>query len=113
MSVPIPPIPGRDRCATDQPPGYYRFRLRRGAPFQAVRILHDGEFWQMLRNGEPVRLSGQRDPLDIPFVRLWGPFHAITQAEYEEILAAYQAAEPGTPLASPDEPVNLRGSKPL
>jgi hypothetical protein len=104
---------GRDRSATDQEPGFYRYRARRGAPWQPVRIILDGDGWHCLVRGEPVAGSGQRDPLDIPFIRDRGPFHSISLVEYHVMIEDYRTAAPGSPLLTPDDPVDLRGSAPL
>lgn len=100
---------GRERSATDQPPGHYWYRAGRGCPLQPLRIHWDGHHWHVLLIGEPVRGSGQRDPMDIPFVRARGPFHPIPEGEYLRMIRDYETAPPGSPLRTPDQPVNLRG----
>jgi hypothetical protein len=104
---------GREPSATDQPPGFYRYRAGRKCPWQPLRILWDGEFWHVLLIGKPVRGSCEKDPLDIPFVRDRGPFHPITMRQYHDMLDDYRAATPGSPLLTPDVPVNLREARPL
>lgn len=104
---------GREPSATDQPAGTYRYRARRGAPWQAVRIIYDGSRWHCVVNGVAVSGEGQADPERIGFIMYHGPFHSITEAEYLAILADYADAKAGTPLATPAEPVNLRRSNPL
>lgn len=104
---------GRPASATDQPPGYYRFRRGRGRPWQPLRILLRDGLWHFLLVGTPVRGSGEADPLNIAWVRDHGPFHPITREEYDALMDSYVAAEPGSPLTTPDEPVNLRRSPPL
>jgi hypothetical protein len=104
---------GRERSATDQPPGTYRYRARRKAPWQPVRILWDGEMWHCLLTGRPVRGSGTCDPMDIPFIRDRAPFHPVSEIEYLQLVLAYEAARPGSPLLTPDEPVDMRRSAPL
>lgn len=104
---------GRTLGAEDQPPGFYRYRARRGAPWQALRILWDGAEFHCLLSGEPVKGSPAPDPALIDFILYRGPFHSVSETEYETLLAAYRAAPAGHPLRTPDEPVNLRGSKPL
>lgn len=96
--------------ATDQPPGTYRFR-RRGGPLQAVRIIWDGAEWSVLVNGEERGRAA--DPVEIDFILYHGPFWPISEAEYAQILIAYGKAKPGTPLATPDAPVDFRKSRPL
>jgi hypothetical protein len=103
----------RPLSATDQPPGTYRYRSGRRCPWQPVRIIYDGYNWHVLLRGEPVKGSGQADPHDIPFVRFRAPFHPITMREYHDLLDDYRDAKPGSPLLTPDEPVNLRGAPPV
>lgn len=105
---------GREVCTVDQPPGTYRFREAKKCPWQPVRImLTDDGLWHVLINGNPVPGSPQPDPLLIPMVCWRGPFHAIPETEYQTMLAEYRNAAPGTPLTTPREPVDLRGSPPL
>lgn len=104
---------GREPSATDQMPGTYRYRATKGAPIQAVRISFDGATWHVLLNGAVQPGSGALDPSDIPFILWRGPFWSITEAEYMAILREYQDAGRGTPLRTPDQPVNLRESEPL
>lgn len=103
----------RPPSATDQPPGFYRYRARKGAPWLPVRIMHDGDLWHCLLNGMVTFGSGKRDPQDIPFILYRAPFHAIKEAEYEALIEAYRQATVGHPLASPDEKIDLRTSRPL
>lgn len=104
---------GRERCATDQPPGTYRYRSRRGCPWQPLRILWDGYLWHVLLIGKPVVGSGRSDPLDIPFVQWRAPFHPIPFIEYVRLIQDYEMALPGSPLLTPNEPINLREAPPL
>jgi hypothetical protein len=104
---------GRPVSATDQPPGTYRYRARRGAPLQPVLISWDGDLWHVLLNGEPVPHSGQLDPMEIPFVLFKGPFPAITPDEYRCLIMEHEMAGPGSPLRTPDQAVNLRRAVPL
>jgi hypothetical protein len=73
-----------------------------------VRILNDGELWHVLLNGEPVKGSGRADWLDVAFLKYNWPLHPISLTEYYALKDAYAAAPPGSPLTTPDEPVNLR-----
>jgi hypothetical protein len=102
-----------ETSSTDQPPGTYRYRARRGAPWQPVKLIYDGVLWHCLLIGHPVFASGTYDVLDIPFVRTRGPFHPISEAEYVAMLAEYERAVPGSPLKSPDDRVDLRSAPPL
>lgn len=104
---------GREPSATDQPPGTYRYKARRGAPVQAVRISYDGAHWHCLLNGRVQPGSGCADPDGIRFINTFGPFWSITETEYKAIIQEYEAASPGTPLTMPTEAVNLRESEPL
>lgn len=104
---------GREICATDQPPGLYRYRAGRGCPWQPLRLLWDGYAWHALLIGVAVKGSGQKDPLHIPFIRDRGPFHAITVHQYHDMLEEYRTAKPGSPLLTPDVPVDLRAARPL
>lgn len=94
-------------------PGVFRLRSRRGAPWQPVKILYDGYEWHVLIIGQVTPGSGRRDPFDIPLIKKRWPLHEITQQEYDDMIAAYARAKPGSPLKTPDQPVNLRGSPAL
>lgn len=104
---------GRERSATDQPPGTYRYRAGRGCPWQPLRILWDGYHWHVLLLGKPVPESGRSDPLQIPFIRDRAPFHPITITQYYELMDEYGRAGPGSPLLMPDMPVDLRAAPAL
>lgn len=107
-------ILGREPSATDQPPGFYRYRIGRKKPWQAVRIMFDGIWWHCLINGQPTEDSGRwRDPEKIHFITWSGPFHSTTEEEYLKLIAAYETAPAGSPLRSPAERIDLRRSKPL
>ena len=94
-------------------PGVYRFRTRRRAPWQPVRIMHDGYEWNVLVIGKVAFGSGKADPFEIPIIAHRWPLHPISQQEYDAMMAEYALAKPGSPLATPDEPVDLRRSLPL
>lgn len=113
MTMAWPECLRRPVGAEDQPPGTYRYRAKRGAPWQPLRILYDGVLWHCLLTGKPVPGSGTLDPMDIPMIRDRGPFHAIDWETYTALIAAYEGAPPGTPLATPNEAVDLRRSRPL
>lgn len=101
-----------------QGPGWYRHRAARGAPWQAVRIVEEGGLWIVLLNGTAVHGSGAAHLHDIPFVHPHGMigarmFHPISEGQYLALLDALAAAEDGTPLATPDAPVDLRSARSL
>lgn len=102
---------GRDPAPEDQLPGTYRYRARKGAPWQAVRITYQDGMWFCVVNGRGDHWA--YDPAKIPFIWRHGPFHSVTEDEYLAILKDYAEAHPGSPLNTPDEPVNLRRIKPL
>lgn len=106
---------GREPGAEDQPPGYYRVRpggQRGKRPWMPVRlVLTDDGMWHCLVIGSPVHGSPQSDPSLIPFVRQNGPFREIAEAEYYALIAEYDAAGPGSPLLTPNEPINLRNAR--
>jgi hypothetical protein len=54
-----------------------------------------------------------KDPLNIPFIRDHAPFHPISLRQYHDLLDDYRNAKPGSPLLTPDEPVDLRGAPPV
>lgn len=94
-------------------PGWYRWRTRKGAPSQPVKITLTGGLWFALVNGAVTPGSGRPDSLDVPFLRFNWPLHPITEAEYDHLVSAFRAADPGHPTHRPDDPVNLRRAKPL
>ena len=104
---------GRERATTDQPPGTYKYRSRRGCPWQPLRILWDGYLFHVLLIGKPVPGSGRSDPMDIPMVLWKAPFHPISLTEYVRMIEEYENAPPGSPLRTPDQPINLREAPPL
>jgi hypothetical protein len=104
---------GRPWETTDQPPGTYKYKAGRGCPWQPLRILWDGYEWHVLLTGKPVSGSGKKDPMDIPLVKWKAPFHPISLAEYVKMIEQYETAAPGSPLRTPDQPVNLRQAPPL
>jgi hypothetical protein len=68
----------------------------------------DGYLFHVLLVGKPVSGSGKKDPMDIPLVKWRAPFHPIPMTEYVRMIAEYEAAPPGSPLRTPDEPVDMR-----
>lgn len=94
-------------------PGFYRYRSRRGAPWQPVKILFDGYDWHVLLIGKVAFGSGRADPFDIPLIKHRWPLFPITLSEYGVMIDAYANARLGSPLLTPNEPVNLRGSPAL
>lgn len=97
----------------DPTPGVYRFRARRGAPWQPVKILFDGYEWHVLVIGKVANGSGKLNPNDIPLLARRWPMLPITPSEYGSLIDAYANAKPGSPLLTPNEPINLRGSPAL
>lgn len=106
-------ILGRERSATDQLPGYYWYRHGKGCPWQPLEIRWDGLLWHCFLIGKPVPKSGARDPLNIPLIRDRGPFRPVTFDDWDRLLACYDNPKPGSPYASPNEPVSLKRSAPL
>lgn len=98
---------------TEPVEGVYRYRAGKGAPWQPVRVLHDGFAWHVLLIGVAVPQSGQADWLDIPFLKYHWPLHPVTLPEYHRMIDDYRNAKPGTPLWQPGDPVDLRASAPL
>lgn len=96
----------------DPSPGTYRYRARRGAPWQAVRITH-GPGWNVYLNGALLPDAGVEDWIKHEWL-LWNwPLHPIDEREYDALLKAAEQARPGDPLATPDQPVNLRAAPSL
>jgi hypothetical protein len=105
---------GRPVSATDQPPGTYRYRTKKGAPWQPLKImLTDNGLWHVLLCGRPVSGSPARDPEQIQLVLWRGPFDPISEHEYRALVLEHEMAPAGSPLRNPDEPVNLRQARPL
>ncbi len=90
--------------------GWFKFRERRGAPWQPLRVFRDSGRWIVLLNGETVPHSGAELAKDIPFLLWRAPFHPITQAEYDRLCREYARAGQGSPLLRPGDPVDLRGA---
>ena len=93
--------------------GWFRYRRTRGAPWQAVRVMHQDEGWFAFVNGEVVTGSGARLAKDVAFLLWHAPFHEITEDEYHDLLREYEAAGSGHPLRQPGERVDLRSAPPL
>jgi hypothetical protein len=91
-------------------PGFFKYRARKGAPWQALRVMRESGCWVALLNGDVVKGSGKPLARDIPFLLYRSPFTPISEAEYDALLRAYENAPPGHPLRSPEEPVDLRGA---
>ena len=94
-------------------PGFFRYRARKGAPWQALRVMRESGRWVALLNGEIVPGSGAEKARDVPFLLWRSPFTPITEAEYDALLQAHQSAPDGHPLRKPEEKVDLRGAPPL
>lgn len=93
--------------------GHFRYRERKGAPWQPLRIMHESGTWVALLNGDVVPGSGAKLAGAVPFLLWRSPFHRITEQEYAALLRAYKDAPPGHPLRNPGERVDLRAAPPL
>jgi hypothetical protein len=94
--------------------GFYRFRAAKKACWQYCHIMVENGLWVVLTNGEVVAGSGVADPFDIPFLQYrWGYLHPIEEVEYDALIREYDSAEPGSPLRTPGEKVDLRSAPPL
>ena len=93
--------------------GYFRYREKKGAPWQALRVFREDDAWIAILNGEVVKGSGAAMAKDIPFLLYRSPFHPIPEAEYDALLKAYAKAPSAHPLRRPGEPVNLRDTPPI
>lgn len=93
--------------------GFFRYRERKGAPWQPLRIIHDNGHWSAILNGKLVHGSGSRKAKDIGFLLWRSPFNPISEEEYDRLLKAHSDAPEGHPLREPDRPVDLRGAPPL
>lgn len=98
---------------TEPEVGFYRFRAAKGAPWQACRIIFESGCWICLVMGKVVEGSGAADPFDIPFLVNRWPMHPISEATYDEILQAHEAAPAGHPLRKAGERVDLRNAPAL
>jgi hypothetical protein len=93
--------------------GFFRYKERKGAPWQPLRIMRESGAWVVLLAGNVVAGSGAAKARDVPFLLWRSPFHAITEQAYDALLREYQNAPPGSPLQNPSEPVDLRAAPPL
>jgi hypothetical protein len=91
-------------------PGFFKYREKKGAPWQPLRVMREAGRWVVLLNGKVVDGSGAEKAKDVPFLLWRAPFAPITQAEYHTLLDAYENAPPGHPLRKPGEPVDLRSA---
>ncbi len=100
---------GRRVLGTIPEPGHYERRSRKGAPRQALRIIHSPDTgWVVLLNGEAVTGSGAADWVDVPLLLRW-PFNPISPEAYYALLQEREL-DTETPL---DERVDLRKSRSL
>ena len=90
--------------------GFFRYRERKGAPWQALRVMRESGCWVALLNGEVVPGSGAEKAKDINFLLWRSPFTPITPQEYDALLQAHESAPPGHPLRTPGEKVDLRSA---
>ena len=94
-------------------PGYYATKLVRGGPEVACRIICADGWWVCFVNGAPTSETAEREPFRVPRMEWIATSRPISEVEYEAILTAAAAAQPGEPLASPDRPVNWRDAPSL
>mgnify|MGYP001619170614 CR=1 FL=1 len=90
--------------------GWFRYRERSGAPWQALRIIRESGRWVAILSGKVVPGSGAERAKDIPFLLYRSPFHQISETEYLALLRAYENAPPGHPLRTPSQPVDMRAA---
>lgn len=96
--------------ADDCRPGLYRYRATRGAPWQAVEIVRGADGWSVRINGWPTPDKPALDWLDHGWLKRHWPLWPIERAEFDRLMLAHQSAREGSPLASPDRPVDLRAA---
>ena len=90
--------------------GFFRYRGKKGAPWQPLRVMRESGRWIVLLNGTVVQGSGHTKAKHIPFLSYRAPFHEITEAEYHDLIRQYREAPPGDPLRTPDEAVDVRSA---
>jgi hypothetical protein len=90
--------------------GYFRYREKKGAPWQPLRVMRESGLWMVFLNGKLVEGSGKAKAKDIPFLLWRSPFQPINEAQYHALLDDYASAPPGHPLRRPGEPVDLRNA---
>ena len=89
-------------------PGFYQTRLVRAGPLVGCRIVESEGLWACLVGGTLTCADARLIPWDVPRL-LWVAYsHPISEAEYDAMLSAAAAAQPGEPLAKPTEPVDWR-----
>jgi hypothetical protein len=93
--------------------GFFRYRQRKGAPWQPLRVMRESGTWIAILCGNVVEGSGARLARDVPFLLWRSPFYPISVNEYDALLSAYDSAPAGHPLRQPGERVDLRAAPPL
>jgi hypothetical protein len=92
---------------TEPTPGFYAYRVQKRAPWQSLKIEHDGHIWRVWLGDLPVSGSGADTWQHIPLLARW-PFQPISEAEYHKLTDRAVSAKPGDPLATPDRAVDIR-----
>lgn len=93
--------------------GFFRYRERKGAPWQPLRIMRESGAWVALLNGDVVPGSGARLAKEVPFLLWRSPFYRISENDYDALIRAHAAAPPGHPLRTPGDKVDLRSAPTL
>lgn len=110
----------------DFPPGHYRIKLGRGAPWSPVRVDYgppvvDGvvqdrsSMWSVWINGK-LAYDPSPDPLKAGCERVFPHARPIKKAEYDYLIAVgryARAHEPDSPAANPTEAIDVNKSKPI
>lgn len=98
---------------TEPSPGLYRMRMARKSPWLPVRVVEQDGLWFVLVAGKVTTDSGKADPFEVSLLLHQWPLHPVDEVTYLALLAEVEAAQPGTPMATPDQSVDLRQSRSL
>lgn len=79
-------------------PGLFRWRLRRGTPWQAVEIMRDSRGWTVQLSGVPLRVSAHNyspvlDWINHPWLLRHWPLWEIDRETFDRLLSQHNAAE--------------------